>query len=137
MRTISKKEVDQLAVSGANIRRLTETPKPPPPAPELPDHTAQLADLERRTDANRARGEEIAHATAGELTAQRQVINHLADQLHGLKHELSQRGQPPSMTVRRNQFTGFIDTVSVGRLTFAFRRNRVGSVETIDIITAK
>ena len=137
MRTISKKEANELTVSGANIRKLTKAPEPPPPAPTMPDHTDQLADLERRTDANRARNEEIAHATAGELTVQKQTIANLMTELHGLKHELATRSHPPSMEVRRNQYTGFIDTVSVGRLTFAFKRNRVGSVERIDIITAK
>ena len=137
MRTISKKEADELQVRGGKVTKLTEAPKPPPPMPEIPDHSPQLADLERRTDANRARGEEIAHHTAGELTQQRQLIEHLAGELHGLKHELSSRAAPPRMEVRRNQFTGFIDTVSVGRLTFRFDRNRVGSVETISIITTK
>lgn len=132
MRTISKREVDQLTVSGAKLKRLTETPKP---APKAPDHSQQLAGLESRTSAVAARAEEIVKATAAELSQQRRVIEHLGSQLHALKDELANRGHVPQMTVRRNRHTGFIDTVSVGRLTFSFNRSRVGSVESIDILT--
>jgi len=136
VRTVSKREVGELTVSGGKIRKLTETPKPPPKI-DIPDHRTQLANLEQRSDYNRARTEEVALEAAGELVEQRKVLQHLAGELHGLKHELATRQHPPQMTVRRNQFTGFIDTVSVGRLTFAFKRNRVGSVQTIDILTTK
>jgi len=134
VRTISKQEAAQLTVSGAKVRKLTETPKP---QVEIRDHGTQLASLERRSDANGARTEEVAQEVAGELSAHRKIMDHVSAELYALKDELAERQHPPQMIVRRNKFTGFIDTVSVGRLTFSFKRSRVGSVQTIDILTTK
>ncbi len=134
MRTFSKREVDQLSVSGATIRKLTETPKPPAPIPEIPDHAPHLAALEARDVAINSRVEEVALVTGGELSRQGQMINHLMTLVHALKNELSIKRIPPQMQISRGT-QGFISAVTCGGLVFKFNRNRIGSVESIDVLT--
>lgn len=133
MRTISKKEIAQLRVSGSKVKQLTEAAVAKQKV-DVIDHRPQLADIEKRLGEGRARTEEVALEASAEMSQQRKVLDQLGMDLHQLRDELESKQHPPQMEIQRNQFTGFIDSVTVGGLVFKFNRNNVQSVKTIDIL---
>lgn len=134
MRTVTKQQVDQLQVSGGKVRKLTETPKPPPPAPEIPDHTDQLASIEKQIAEIRARGQEVELYSKGEGFRVTKAIEHLTGKVHELKHSLEHRQKIPNMVIHKGG-QGFISHVTIGRLVFKFKRNRIGTCQEIEVTT--
>ena len=137
MRTVTQQGLNQLAVTGTKVRKITEIAKP---APIIPDHSSQLASLEQRTDRNLSRTEELAQSSAAAIDKQRRIIENLFVQIHQLKDRLENRKAPSRMGVNRGP-SGLIETVTMGNLTFKFNRRSLGSmagpVETIDVLQTK
>jgi hypothetical protein len=130
MRTISKTEVNQLVIHGAKIRKLTHSDLPRPSV----EHTDQLSALERSNGTLHSNVAMLNTWTQEQLGRQKQIIDHLAAQVHALNSGATDKPVPTSMSIKRGQ-QGFISEVVCGRLVFTFNRDNRGTCRDIGITT--
>jgi len=127
MRTISQRDMDQMAVSGARVSKVTHVAPP-----RGPDHSAQLADIERRLGEIVHKLPQESAASAVEIAQHSRLIEHLRGQIVALRDQLENRPMPREMLITRGP-QGFIAKVTCGSLTFDFRRREYGILERIEI----
>ena len=131
MRVVSKNEVNKMALTGAQVRKITEKPKP---APVTMDLRPEIIKAQEQAAAAIAKVREVALGSATEQAQIKKLIVHMDGQLRELKNDMAIKRIPPTMELSRG-VQGFISTVKCGSLVFKFNRNRIGTVLNIDIIT--